>query len=153
MTTSKTHPQDRLAAQPIGHWSREAAALVIGALRAALAEEDLTRRHWWTLNHVAGSPGTRTRTPLTDKLAPFDGQNTDFTALHDDLTARGRLKKSEDGTLALTRAGEEGRSRAHDRNAEVHSRYRQGTDDATYAATTDTLRRMVAHLGGDGDLP
>ncbi len=30
---------------------------------------------------------------------------------------------------------------------------REGIDDAAYAATIDVLRRMVANLGGDGDLP
>ncbi|MFF1494566.1 MarR family winged helix-turn-helix transcriptional regulator [Streptomyces sp. NPDC058304] len=153
MTTIKTYPQDRLAAQPIGYWSREAATLVIGALRASLAEEHLTQPHWWTLGHVAGAPGTWTRTALTEKLTPFDDQNTDFTTVYDDLSARGWLKESEDGTLTLTPAGEEARLRAHARNAEVHTRYRRGIDDTTYAATIDTLRRMVANLGGDGDLP
>ncbi|MCX4630456.1 MarR family transcriptional regulator [Streptomyces sp. NBC_01443] len=153
MTTIKTYPQDRLAAQPIGYWSREAATLVISALRTSLAEEHLTQPHWWTLNHIAGAPGTWTRPALTEKLTPYDDQDTDFRAVHDDLTARGWLTESEDGTLTLTRAGEEGRLRAHARNAEVHTRYRQGIDDATYAATIDTLRRMVANLGGDGDLP
>ncbi|WP_243879035.1 hypothetical protein [Streptomyces sp. KS 21] len=62
-------------------------------------------------------------------------------------------RSREAATLTLTRAGEEGRIRAHDRNAEVHTRYRQGLDDTPYAATIDTLRRMVANLGGDGDLP
>ncbi|MFF3857744.1 MarR family winged helix-turn-helix transcriptional regulator [Streptomyces sp. NPDC002209] len=151
--TIKKHPQARLAAQPIGHWSRETANLVIAALRTALAEENLTQPHWWTLGHVAGAPGTWTRTALTRKLTPYDDQNTDFTTVYDDLSARGWLNEAEDGTLTLTPAGEEGRLRAHDRNAEVHTRYRQGIDDATYAATIDTLRRMVANLGGDGELP
>ncbi|WCD85875.1 hypothetical protein KPP03845_102215 [Streptomyces xanthophaeus] len=150
--TIKEYPQARLAAQPIGYWTREAANLVIGGLRTALAEEDLTQPHWWTLNHVAGSPATWTRTALTAKLAPFDDQDTDFEALYDDLTARGWLTGT-DGTLTLTEAGEAGRRRARDRNAKVHARMREGIDDATYAATIDTLRRLVANLGGNGDLP
>lgn len=150
--TIKEYPQAQLAAQPIGYWSSETAKLVIGGLRAALAEEDLTQPHWWTLNHVAASPATWKRTALTTKLAPYDDQDTDFEALYDDLAARGWLTET-DGTLTLTEAGEAGRLRAHARNAEVHTRMREGIDDATYAATIDTLRRLVANLGGNGDLP
>lgn len=150
--TIKEYSQDQLAAQPIGYWSREAANLVIGGLRAALAEENLTQPHWWSLNHIAGAPGTWTRATLTAKLAPYDDQNTDFAALYTDLDSRGWLTEP-DGTLALTAAGEAGRLRAHARNAKVHARMRAGIDDAAYAATIDVLRRLVANLGGDGDLP
>lgn len=152
MTTTKDYSQKQLAAQPIGHWSRTAANLVIGGLRTALAEENLTQPHWWTLNHVAGTPGQWTRPALTAKLAPYDDQHTDFEAVYADLTARGWLTETAD-RLTLTEAGEAGRLRAHDRNAKVHTRMREGIDDAAYAATIDVLRRTVANLGGDGDLP
>ncbi|MGW0389584.1 MarR family transcriptional regulator [Streptomyces sp. NPDC003042] len=150
--TIKEYPQDQLAAQPIGYWSRETANLVIGGLRAALAEESLTQPHWWTLNHVAGAPGQWKRAALTTKLTPFDDQDTDFEAVYEDLAARGWLTET-DATLTLTEDGEAGRLRARDRNAKVHERMRQGIDTAAYAATIDVLRRMVANLGGDGDLP
>ncbi|MFG2486733.1 MarR family transcriptional regulator [Streptomyces virginiae] len=150
--TIKEYPQQQLAAQPIGYWTRAAADLVIGGLRAALAEEQLTQPHWWTLNHVAGAPAQWTRQALTAKLAPFDDQDTDFEALYADLTARGWLTETDD-RLTLTEAGEAGRLRAHDRNAKVHATMRQGIDDATYAATINTLRRLVANLGGNADLP
>ncbi len=150
--TIKEYPQDRLAAQPIGYWTRETADLVIGGLRAALAEENLTQPHWWTLNHVAGTPGGWTRADLTAKLSPFDDQNTDFENVYEDLTARGWLT-APDGSLTLTPEGEAGRLRAHARNAKVHARMREGIDDAAYASTIDVLRRLVANLGGNGDLP
>ncbi|MEU9231843.1 MarR family transcriptional regulator [Streptomyces subrutilus] len=146
------HPQDRIAAQPIGYWTREAATLAIGGIRAALAEEDLTQPHWWTLNHVAGAPGGWTRAALTAKLSPFDDQNTDFEAVYEDLAARGWLTEP-DGTLTLTPEGEAGRLRARARNAAVHARMREGIDDEAYASTINVLRRLVANLGGDGDLP
>ncbi|MER6487581.1 MarR family transcriptional regulator [Streptomyces virginiae] len=151
-TTTKHYSQQQLAAQPIGHWARTAADLVISGLRTALAEENLTQPHWWTLNHVAGAPDRWTRPALTAKLAPYDDQHTDFEAVYADLTARGWLTETAD-RLTLTEAGEAGRLRARDRNAEVHARIRNGIDDAAYAATIDVLRRMVANLGGDGDLP
>ncbi|WP_404960706.1 MarR family transcriptional regulator [Streptomyces sp. 147326] len=150
--TIKEYPQEQLAAQPIGYWTRAAAELIIGGLRAALAEENLTQPHWWALNHMAATPGEWTRATLTAKLAPFDDQNTDFEALYADLTARGWITEADD-RLTLTEAGEAGRLRAHDRNAKVHARMREGIDDATYAATINTLRLLVANLGGNGDLP
>ncbi|WP_327252186.1 MarR family winged helix-turn-helix transcriptional regulator [Streptomyces sp. NBC_01244] len=152
MTAIKQYSQDQLAAQPIGYWAREAANLVIGGLRAALAEENLTQPHWWTLNHVAAAPAHWKRAALTEKLTAYDDQDTDFEALYDDLAARGWLTET-DGVLTLTEQGEAGRVRAHDRNAKVHARMREGMDDAAYAATIDGLRRMVANLGGSGDLP
>ncbi|MFB7451973.1 MarR family winged helix-turn-helix transcriptional regulator [Streptomyces sp. NPDC056194] len=152
MTATDPYSQEQLAAQPIGYWSRAAADRVIGGLRAALAEEDLTQPHWWTLNHVAGAPGEWTRPALTVKLSPYDDQRTDFDAVYDDLAARGWLTEAA-GRLTLTESGEAGRLRARDRNAEVHARMRVGIDDAEYAATIDALRRIVANLGGDGTLP
>ncbi|MFD7787435.1 MarR family transcriptional regulator [Streptomyces nojiriensis] len=151
MTTNE-YSQQQLAAQPIGHWAREAANLVIGGLRTALAEEHLTQPHWWTLNHIAGAPGEWTREALTAKLTPYDDQHTDFEAVYADLTTRGWLTET-DHRLTLTEAGEAGRLRAHTRNAKVHAAMRQGIDDATYAATINTLRHLVANLGGNGDLP
>lgn len=150
--TIKNYSQEQLAAQPIGYWAREAGTLVIAGLRAALAEENLTQPHWWTLNHVAATPAQWKRAALTEKLTPYDDQDTDFDAVYDDLAARGWLTDS-DGVLTLTEAGEAGRVRAHDRNAKVHERMRKGIDDAEYAATIDALRRVVANLGGSGDLP
>ncbi|MCX4544190.1 MarR family transcriptional regulator [Streptomyces sp. NBC_01565] len=150
--TITQHPQDRIAAQPIGYWTRETANLVIGALRTALAEENLTQPHWWILNHIAASPDTWQRTTLTEKLAPYDDQNTDFNAVYDDLTTRNWLTETN-GALTLTEAGEAGRQRAHTRNAKVHTRMREGIDDTTYAATINTLRRLTANLGGNSELP
>ncbi|MEU9414210.1 MarR family transcriptional regulator [Streptomyces sp. NPDC048272] len=150
--TTKQYTQDQLAAQAIGHWSGEAAKHVIGGLRAALAEEDLTQPHWWILNHAAGAPATWQRPALTDRLTRYADPGTDFEAVYDDLTARGWLVETH-GALTLTVEGEAGRLRAHDRNAAVHTRMREGIDTAAYAATIDVLRRMVANLGGDGDLP
>ncbi|MET9960633.1 MarR family transcriptional regulator [Streptomyces sp. NPDC006326] len=150
--TTPTYTQAQLAAQPIGYWTREAARLVTDGLRTALAEEHLTQPHWWILNHIAATPGHWQRTTLTQKLAPYDDQNTDFTTVYDDLTTRGWLTETN-ATLTLTPAGEAGRLRAHDRNAKVHTRMRQGIDDAAYAHTINTLRHLVANLGGNGNLP
>ncbi|MFG3115635.1 MarR family transcriptional regulator [Streptomyces sp. NPDC048197] len=150
--TLKDYPEEELAAQPIGAWTGEAYRRVVGGLRAQLAVEDLTQPHWWTLNHAAGAPGTWTRAALTERLRPYDDLGTDFDAVYDDLTARGWLTEDADG-MTLTEAGEAGRQRAHERNLRVHRRTHEGIDTADFVTTINVLRRMVANLGGNGDLP
>ncbi|MGI6876594.1 MarR family transcriptional regulator [Amycolatopsis sp. 3B14] len=147
----KEYSDEEVAAQPIGAWSGEAYRLVVGALREALAVEDLTQPHWWTLNHVAGRPGEWTRAALVRRLARYDDLGIDFDAVFDDLIARGWLVE-RDG-LTLTEAGEAGRVRARDRNARVHERMHEGVDRGDLVTTINVLRRMVANLGGDGNLP
>ncbi|MET9065603.1 MarR family winged helix-turn-helix transcriptional regulator [Streptosporangium sandarakinum] len=148
----KEYSQERLAAQPIGYWTGEAYRRVVGRLRAELAVEDLTQPHWWTLNHVAGSPGTWTRSDLADKLTPFDDLGIDFHGVFDDLVDRGWMRE-EAGTLTLTEAGEAGRLRARDRNARAHEQMHEGIEAADYVAALNVLRRVVVNLGGSGDLP
>ncbi|MEU3792435.1 MarR family transcriptional regulator [Streptomyces fructofermentans] len=148
----KEYTQEELAAQPIGAWSGEAYRRVVGALRAQLAVEDLTQPHWWTLNHVAGDPGRWTRRALTERLAVYDDLGIDFDGVFDDLVARGWLTE-EAGAMTLTEAGEAGRSRAGERNARVHHQMHEGVPTADFVTTINVLRRMVANLGGDGDLP
>ncbi|MFF8811410.1 MarR family transcriptional regulator [Streptomyces pactum] len=148
----KEYPSEELAAQPIGAWSGEAYRRVVGALRAQLAVEDLTQPHWWTLNHVAGAPGRWTRAALTERLARYDDQDTDFDGVYDDLVRRGWLTEDE-GRMTLTGEGEAGRLRAAERNRRVHRQTHEGIPTADFVTTINVLRRMVANLGGDGDLP
>ncbi|MFE4172080.1 MarR family transcriptional regulator [Streptomyces sp. NPDC056909] len=150
--TIKEYSQDELAAQPIGAWSGEAYRRVAGALREQLAVENLTQPHWWTLNHVAGDPGRWTRAALIQRLARYDDLGTDFDGVFDDLVARGWLTE-EAGTMTLTDAGESGRVRAGERNLRVHQQTHRGIDTADFVTTINVLRRMVANLGGNGDLP
>lgn len=150
--TVKEYPQEELAAQPIGAWSGEAYRRVVGAIRAELAVENLTQPHWWTLNHVAGRPGAWTRAALVERLSPYDDLGTDFDSVFDDLTARGWMTEGAGG-MTLTEAGEAGRLRARERNARAHERMHEGIGTADFVTTINVLRRMVANLGGDGDLP
>lgn len=55
--------------------------------------------------------------------------------------------------MTLTEAGEEGRVRARGRNLRVHQQMHEGIDPADFVTTINVLRRLVANLGGDGDLP
>ncbi|MEV4859850.1 MarR family transcriptional regulator [Streptomyces ossamyceticus] len=150
--TLKDYSQDELAAQPIGSWTGEAYRRVVGALRAQLAVEGLTQPHWWTLNHVAGDPGRWTRATLIERLAKYEDLGIDFDGVFDDLVARGWLA-ADAGLMTLTEAGEEGRLRARERNARVHRQMHEGVDTADFVTTINVLRRIVANLGGDGNLP
>lgn len=150
--TLKEYPQEELAAQPIGAWSGEAYRLVVGAIRAQLAVEGLTQPHWWTLNHAAGDPGRWTRAALVERFARYEDLGLDFDVVFDDLVARGWLTEDE-GVMTLTEAGEAGRLRARERNLRVHQQVHAGVDTADFVTTINVLRRMVANLGGDGNLP
>jgi hypothetical protein len=106
MNSMKEYPEEELAAQPIGYWSGETYRRVVGRIRDELAVEGLTQPHWWTLNHVAGAPGTWTPAALRERLTPFDDQDSDFGAVFDDLAARDWLTRDPaTGTLTLTPAG------------------------------------------------
>lgn len=149
----RDYPDEELAAQPIGAWTGEAYRRVVGAIRAQLAVENLTQPHWWTLNHASGAPGHWTRASLTVRLSPYDDQDTDFDAVYDDLNARGWLREDQRGGMTLTEEGEAARLRARERNLPVHTRTHEGVSQADFITTVNVLRRMVANLGGDGNLP
>ncbi|MER6852580.1 MarR family transcriptional regulator [Streptomyces flaveolus] len=150
--TLREYSQEELAAQPIGAWTGMACRLVVGALREQLAVEDLTQPHWWTLNHVAGEPGQWTRATLIERLAKWDDLGIDLNGVFDDLVDRGWLAEDA-GLMTLTEAGENGRVRAKERNLRVHQQVHEGIDPADFVTTINVLRRMVANLGGDGNLP
>ncbi|MBB5934360.1 MarR family transcriptional regulator [Streptomyces zagrosensis] len=150
----KQYAHDELATQPIGYWSGETYRTVVGRIRTELAVEDLTQPHWWTLNHVAGSPGTWTRASLAEKLARFDDLSIDFAGVFDDLTARGWMTEDPSAlTLALTDSGEAGRLRARSRNARAHEQMHRGIEPTEYVAALDVLRRIITNLDGNSDLP
>ncbi|WP_345676986.1 MarR family transcriptional regulator [Yinghuangia aomiensis] len=150
--TITEYSRDQLASQPIGYWSGIANEITVGSIRAALAEEELTQPHWWILNHVAGAPEQWNRDALTAKLSRFDRQDTDFEAVYADLHARGWIVEPQ-GRLALTDAGEAGRRRAAARNRKVHERMHEGVATDDFVTALNVLRRMIANLGGDSDLP
>jgi len=155
MTTQQltSYPRQQLAAQPIGYWTGAAYREVVGRIRKELATESLTQPHWWILNHVAASPAHWTRAELTAKLTRYDDQGIDFSEVFDDLAGRGWLTEDTTGTLTLTEAGEAGRVRAKERNFRAHEQTHAGITEDEYVATLDVLRRVIANLGGDSDLP
>ncbi|MEV4035051.1 MarR family transcriptional regulator [Streptomyces umbrinus] len=155
MTTQQLtrYPRQQLAAQPIGYWTGAAHREVVGRIRKELATESLTQPHWWILNHVAASPAHWTRAELTAKLTRYDDQGIDFTEVFADLADRGWTTEDATGTLTLTEAGEAGRIRTKERNLRAHEQTHAGITEDEYVATLDVLRRVIANLGGDSDLP
>ncbi|MFF7375753.1 MarR family transcriptional regulator [Streptomyces massasporeus] len=149
----REYSHEDLAAQPIGAWTGQAYRSVVGAIRAQLAVEGLTQPHWWTLNHASGAPGRWTRATLTTRLTPYDDQATDFDQVYDDLTDRGWLTEDETGAMTLTEEGEAALLRARERNLQVHHATHEGVSTADFITTINVLRRMVANLGGNGNLP
>ncbi|MEV0932075.1 MarR family transcriptional regulator [Streptomyces phaeochromogenes] len=155
MTTQQLtpYPPQQLAAQPIGYWTGAAYREVVGRIRMELATESLTQPHWWILNHVAAAPSHWTRAKLTTKLTRYDDQGIDFDEVFADLASRGWLTEDATGALTLTEAGEAGRLRAKERNLRAHEQTHAGITEEEYVATLDVLRRVIANLGGDSDLP
>ncbi|MEV2197152.1 MarR family transcriptional regulator [Streptomyces phaeochromogenes] len=155
MTTQQltSYPRQQLAAQPIGYWTGAAYREVVGRIRKELATESLTQPHWWILNHVAASPAHWTRAELTAKLTRYDDQGIDFSEVFADLANRSWTTEDATGTLTLTEAGEAGRIRAKERNLRAHEQTHAGITEDEYVATLDVLRRVIANLGGDSDLP
>ncbi|MFI6808630.1 hypothetical protein ACIBO6_27055 [Streptomyces luteogriseus] len=90
---------------------------------------------------------------LTARLIPYDDQATDFDRVYDDLNTRGWLTEDTTGGMSLTEAGEAARLRARERNLQVHDRTHEGIPQADFITTINVLRRMVANLGGNGNLP
>jgi len=148
----KEYPVERLAAEPIGYWTGAAYRAVVGRIRADLALERLTQPHWWILNHVAGAPGEWDRERLTARLTRFDDQDTDFSAVFDDLLARGWVTET-DGLFTLTEEGERGRRRARKRGSAARAQMHEGVTPEEYAAALTVLRRVMDNLGEDSDLP
>ncbi len=126
---------------------------MVGRIRKELVTESLTQPHWWILNHVAASPAHWTRAELAVKLTRYDDQGIDFAEVFADLADRGWTTEDATGTLTLTEAGEAGRIRAKERNLRAHEQTHAGITEEEYVATLDVLRRVIANLGGDSDLP
>ncbi|WP_261561897.1 MarR family transcriptional regulator [Frankia tisae] len=152
-TDIKKYPDEVLAEQPIGYWSGETYRRVVGRIRADLATERLAQPHWWILNHVAGNPEEWDRTRLIHRLARFDDLNVDFDGVFDDLLNRGWMTQTQDETFVITESGEAGRTRAADRAHRALAQLHDGIAPHEYVAALNVLRRMIANLGGDADLP
>ncbi|MEU9314871.1 hypothetical protein [Streptomyces sp. NPDC048295] len=104
-----------------------------------------------TLDHVAGEPGRWTRAALVGRLAEYADLGADFDGAFDD--PRRPWTAEENGTMTPTAAGEAGRGRSGVRNLRVHHQTYEGIPGTAFVTMVGVLRRMVAGLGGDEDLP
>src|SRR5215211_4465645 len=94
---------------PIGYWLKRLDRAIDGALDATLAAEDLTRRHWQTMNLLSTGPSDAPA--LAEALRPFWGEGAITLAeVLSDLERR--VLVADDGwRYALTAAGKATRAK------------------------------------------
>jgi DNA-binding MarR family transcriptional regulator len=131
--------------RPIGYWLKHLDRLIEDTFDRTLADDNLSRRHWQTLNALASGPATSAE--LNAALEPFTGNDPRALApVIDALTRRGWVRAEAEGRQALTVDG-----------AAAHQRIRKDVDQARrlilrhvtteeYAQVIDILQRMAAGL-------
>jgi hypothetical protein len=131
--------------KPIGYWLKHLDRLIEGAFDRALADGNLSRRHWQVLHTLARGPATSAE--LNVALKPFTGDEpTALAPVIDALTRRGWVTAEAGGRHALSVDG-----------AAAHQRIRQDVDQTRrlslryvtteeYAQVIDILQRMAAGL-------
>ena len=131
--------------QPIGYWLKHLDRLISQAAQRALAEEQLTRRHWQIMNVLRQSP--QGPAALTDALRPFwePGAITLDQAISD-LAGRGWLTRDQAGQYALTTAGEAAHATVQEKIHGIRARFLTGLTEHDYHQTVQTLQRMAANL-------
>jgi len=117
-----------------------------GALEPTLAAEDLTRRHWQTLNFLRQGPSDAGA--LAEALRPFWDQGAiTLDEVLSDLERRA-LVISDGGRYALTAAGKATRAKIAEHADITRRRLVDGVAREEYLATMAVLQRMTANLEG-----
>jgi DNA-binding MarR family transcriptional regulator len=134
------------AGYPIGYWLKRLDRAIEGALDPTLAAEDLTRRHWQTMNFLDEGPSD---TPaLAEALRPFWGQGAiTLDEVLSDLERRA-LIVNDGGRYALTAAGKATRAKIAEHVDVTRRRLVDGVSREEYLATVEVLQRMAANLEG-----
>ena len=142
MNKDMNQPVDR---RPIGYWLKHLDRLIEATFDRTLADVGLGRRHWQTLNTLAGGPTTSAE--LNAALEPFTGDDPMALApVIDTLALRGWVTTEAEGRHTLTVNG-----------ATAHQRIQKDVDQARqlilthvtaeeYARVIDILQRMAAGL-------
>ena len=131
---------------PIGYWLKRLDRAIDGALDATLAAEDLTRRHWQTMNFLHEGPSDAPA--LAEALRPFWGQGAiTLDAVLRDLERRA-LVANDGGRYALTVAGKAARAKLAEQVDLTRRRLVDGVTQEEYLATVAVLQRMTANLEG-----
>jgi DNA-binding MarR family transcriptional regulator len=133
---------------PIGYWLKRLDRAIDGALDPTLAAEDLTRRHWQTMNLLHQGPSDAPA--LAEALRPFWGQGAiTLDEVLSDLERRA-LVANDGGRYALTAAGTATRAKLAEQVDVTRRRLVDGVTREEYLATVEVLQRMTANLEGEG---
>jgi DNA-binding MarR family transcriptional regulator len=117
-----------------------------GALDATLAAEDLTRRHWQTMNFLHQGPSDAPA--LAEALRPFWGEGAiTLDEVLSDLEHQA-LVTNDEGRYALTAAGTATRAKLASQVDATRRRLVGGVSREEYRATVEVLQRMAANLEG-----
>jgi DNA-binding MarR family transcriptional regulator len=131
---------------PIGYWLKRLDRAIDGALDAPLAAQDLTRRHWQTMNFLHEGPSDAPA--LAEALRPFWGQGAiTLDEVLSDLERRA-LVAIDGGRYALTAAGTATRAELAEQVDVTRRRLVDGITREEYLATVEVLQRMAANLEG-----
>jgi DNA-binding MarR family transcriptional regulator len=131
---------------PIGYWLKRLDRAIDGALDPTLAAEDLSRRHWQTMNFLHQGPSDAPA--LAEALRPFWGEGAiTLDEVLRDLERRA-LVANDGGRYALTAAGAATRAKLADQVDATRRRLVGGVTREEYRATVAVLQRMTANLEG-----
>jgi hypothetical protein len=133
---------------PIGYWLKRLDRAIEAALEPTLAAEELTRRHWQTMNFLNEGPGEAPA--LAEALRPFWGQGAiTLDEVLSDLEQRA-LVANDQGRYALTVVGKGTRARIVEQVDVTRRRLIDGVTHEEYLATVKVLERMTANVEGEG---
>jgi DNA-binding MarR family transcriptional regulator len=131
--------------RPIGYWLKHLDRLIEADFGRALAEHDLSRRHWQVMNVLAEA--ARDRRGLAEALRPFWGeQAVTLDEVTGDLERRGWVAQGGDGRYALTPAGQDGHAAVAERVDAVRRRAADGLTREEYQMAVRVLARMADNL-------
>jgi DNA-binding MarR family transcriptional regulator len=117
-----------------------------GALDPTLAAEDLSRRHWQTMNFLHQGPSDAPA--LAEALRPFWGEGAiTLDEVLSDLEHQA-LVTNDEGRYALTAAGTAIRAKLASQVDATRRRLVGGVSREEYRATVEVLQRMAANLEG-----
>jgi hypothetical protein len=117
-----------------------------GALDPTLAAEDLSRRHWQTMNFLHQGPSDAPA--LAEALRPFWGEGAiTLDEVLSDLEHQA-LVTNDEGRYALTATGTATRAKLASQVEVTRRRLVGGVTREQYLATVEMLQRMTANLEG-----
>ncbi|MFC0622630.1 MarR family winged helix-turn-helix transcriptional regulator [Kribbella deserti] len=131
--------------RPIGYWLKRLDGLLEAAFDSVLAAEELTRRHWQTMNTVRTAP--QDAVALIDVMRPFWGPGAiTLDETISELTQRGWLAQDDAGRYTLTPAGRAGHASLEEKVHALRSTMLAGLTEDDYRVTVRVLRQMTENL-------